>query len=79
MYGTGQGVPQDCVEAHKWHNLAASHFTSDEQKQDLVANAYALVDADALDALAKLMTPAQLAEAQRRAREWQAAFDARQE
>ncbi len=68
MYATGKGMPQDYVEAHKWQNLAASRVTGDEQKEY----------AEARDALAKQMTPAQLAEAQRLAREWQAAFEKRQ-
>jgi len=69
MYDQGQGVPQDFVEAHKRYNLAASRATGDDQKQY----------ADERDAVAALMTPAQIAEAQTLAREWQAAFDARQE
>ncbi len=68
MYNAGEGVPQDFVEAHKWVNLAASRATGDTQKQY----------AEIRDALAKQMTPAQLAEAQRLAREWQVAFEKRQ-
>ena len=68
-YFTGEGLPQDYVEAHKGANLAASRATGDYQKRY----------ADERDALAKLMTPEQLAEAQQLARKWQAAFDARQE
>ena len=68
-YRTGQGVPQDYVEAHRWYNLVASRATSDDRERA----------AEARDALAALMTPAQLADAQTLAREWQAAFDARQE
>ncbi len=56
------------MEAHKWRILAASRATGDEQ------NKYA----EARNALAKQITPAQLAEAQRLAREWQAAFEQRQ-
>jgi len=66
-YTIGRGVPQDYVEAYKWANLAASRATGDTQKRY----------AESRDAVAKLMTPAQLAEAQTLAREWQAAFDAR--
>ena len=68
MYGSGQGVPQDFVEAHKWVNLAAARATGDDQQQF----------AERRDALGKAMTAAQVAEAQQRASEWQAAFDARQ-
>ena len=52
MYANGQGVPQNYVEAHKWRNLAASRVTGDKQKEY----------ADTRDALAKGMTPAQLAD-----------------
>ena len=68
-YSFERGVPQDYVEAHKWRNLAASRLTGDDRERA----------AEARDALAVLMTPAQLAKAQKLAREWQAAFDARQE
>jgi len=56
MYSSGKGVPQDYVLAHMWANLAAS------QGEDVAVKKR--------DALAKSMTPAQLAEAQRLAREW---------
>jgi TPR repeat protein len=69
MYSTGRGVSQDYVEAHKWHNLAASRAFAFEQKRY----------AEARDALAKLMTPQQLAEAQKRASEWSAAFEKRKQ
>ena len=54
---------QDYVLAHMWYNLAASRSTGEERKKS----------ADLRDALARLMTPAQIAEAQRLAREWDAA------
>ena len=60
-YRQGLGVLQDYVEAHKWFNLAAARG-----------------DADALaerEALAEKMTSQQLAEAQKRAREWQLVGD----
>ena len=56
MYAEGQGVLQDSVQAHMWYSLAAAHG---EQRA-----------AEARDALAKQMTPAQITEAQKRAREW---------
>ena len=69
-YAHGRGVvPPNSLEALKWVNLAVSRATGDVQKQC----------AGLRDALTKLMTPAQIAEAQKLAREWQAAFDARQE
>ena len=62
MYGIGRGVPQDYISAHAWVSLAASRST-DEDRENAVK---------ARDILAARMTPAQLAEAQRRAREWDA-------
>jgi TPR repeat protein len=56
MYGLGQGVPQDYVQALKWFNLAASQGYPEAQKgMDLIGNG---------------MTPAQIAEAKRLAKEW---------
>ena len=59
MYYNGEGVPQDYVQAHMWSNLAAAQGNA-----NAVANR---------DIAASLMTPAQIAEAQRLAREWIAA------
>jgi len=61
MYIKGQGTPPDAVEAHKWHNLAASRAT-DEETRKLATNNR--------DILAENMTPAQVTEAQKLAREW---------
>ena len=63
MYAQGRGVVQDYVQAHMWRNVAASRQTGEERK----------ISADGLDALASLMTSAQVDEAQRLAREWDAA------
>ena len=63
MYFQGRGVVQDYVQSHMWRNLAALRQTG--QDHELSVNAR--------DALASLMTPAQVAEAQRLAREWDAA------
>ncbi len=63
MYDNGQGVPQDYVQAHMWFNLAASRFSASETKgRDLAVKNR--------DIVASRMTPAQIAEAQRLAREW---------
>ncbi|MCH8240583.1 MAG: sel1 repeat family protein, partial [Proteobacteria bacterium] len=59
MYLRGHGVPQGYVMAHKWFNLAAA-------KRNVVAS----LAREGRDAIAKKMTPAQIAEAQRLAREW---------
>lgn len=56
MYAQGRGVPQDFIQAHMWYNLSAAHG----EKRAL----------ELRDTLAKRMTPAQVAEAQRLAREW---------
>ncbi len=64
MYARGRGVVQDYVQAHMWWNVAASRLTGEERKRS----------ADARDALARLMTPEQIAEAQRLAREKDAAL-----
>ena len=60
MYVDGRGVPQDYVHAHMWLNLAAA------QTAELFRLAYVA----GRDDVAERMTPEQLAEAQRRAREW---------
>ncbi len=61
MYGDGWGVPQDYVQAHMWYNLAASRLPPGKDR-DLAA--------ENRDIIAERMTPAQIAEAQRLAREW---------
>jgi TPR repeat protein len=58
MYRDGQGVPQDYLVAHVWLNLAAAHDT------------YGYGAKRDRDELAAKMTPEQIAEAQRLAREW---------
>ena len=63
MYNNGQGVPQDYVQAHKWSNLAAARFAASEtERRDKAVKLRDLVAAK--------MTPAQIAEAQKLAREW---------
>lgn len=56
MYALGVGVPQDNVLAHMWFNLAAAQGNA-----DAAANR---------DMAASRMTPDQIAEAQKLAREW---------
>jgi len=58
MYHYGQGVPRDDALAHMWATLAAAQGNENAVK--------------GRDLLEELMTPAQLAEAQRLAREWKA-------
>ena len=66
MYFNGRGVPQDDTQAYMWVNLAASRARGDDRKRY----------ARERDAVAKRMTPQQIANAQRTPREWQAAFEA---
>jgi uncharacterized protein len=54
-------VPQDYVQAHMWLNLAAAKATP-------VAGHN--IAGEARDGIATKMSPAQIAEAQRLAREW---------
>jgi hypothetical protein len=68
MYKDGQGVPQDYVQAHKWLNLAAARFAasqSESREQSVKSR----------DRVAKKMTAAQIAEAQRLAREWKPKYE----
>ncbi len=65
MYSKGQGVSQDHVQAHMWLDLAVSRSPLGRQYDSAVKKR---------DVAAKNMTPAQIAEAQRLAREWMAKF-----
>ena len=56
MYQSGEGVLKDYVLAYKWYNLAAAQ--GNKQAPKFRGN------------LVKLMTPSQIAEAQRLAREF---------
>ena len=63
MLGFGEGIPpRDDVEAYKWISLALANYTPERNRDRLEQ---ARVD---LATLAARMTPAQVAEAQRRAR-----------
>ena len=61
MYYFGHGVPQDYVQAHMWSNLAASGYIPGKTRDQSVKDR---------DIVAEKMTPAQIAEAQKLAREW---------
>jgi hypothetical protein len=56
MYSEGLGVAQNYIEAHKWANIAGANGEKTATK--------------VRDAVAKQMTPEQIAEAQRLAKEW---------
>ena len=58
MYNNGQGVPRDYVFALMWWNIAVASGHEDAQRDREI--------------VAKQMTPDQIAEAQRLAREWMA-------
>ncbi len=63
IYGAGRGVPKDSVAAYKWLALGQANA----RKPTLRATA-----ARNLERLSRGMTAAQIAEAQRQVREWQA-------
>lgn len=65
-YEAGQGVPRSYVEAYKWYNIAAGSSAG----RDIVAR-------DPFTRIAPQMTPAQIADARERAREWMEAFEKR--
>ena len=62
MYAKGKGVPKDYIKAHVWYNLAAARMPPGEDRDREAGNR---------DNVAKFMTPAQIAEAQRLARKWE--------
>jgi TPR repeat protein len=60
LYDTGHGVPRDVLRAHMWYNLASAYGYEEGKKwRDRLAADDAFV-----------MTPDQIAEAQKLAREW---------
>ncbi len=61
MYDTGEGVTQDNVQAHMWYSLAAGRLPPGVDRDSVVMGR---------DYIAERMTPAQVAAAQRLAREW---------
>ncbi len=61
IYKNGKGVPQDYAQAHMWFNLAASIYPPGKNRDNAVFNR---------NIVAKKMTPAQISEAQKLAREW---------
>jgi TPR repeat protein len=68
MYEKGDGVAQDFVEAHKWYLIAASRFPTSDPVNSAIAREFG-------KSLAARMAPQPVAEAQRRAREWQPTFE----
>jgi hypothetical protein len=74
MYEAGRNVPQDYVQAHVWFNLAASQNSfgvgSAAGLPNSLESAFQEAAIKARDRVASKMTPEQIAEAQRLAREW---------
>jgi uncharacterized protein len=60
MYDDGEGVALDAVEAHRWYSLAHGQLAGRERDEIAML----------IGALEPRLTPAQLAEARRLAREW---------
>ena len=63
MYNDGQGVAQDYIHAHMWFSLAALQFPASETENRDEA-------VKARDFVASKLTSAEIAEAQKLAREW---------
>ncbi len=61
MYANGDGVPQDYVKAHFYTNLAAARLPPGQDRDIAVKNR---------EIVGKLMSAAQIAEAQHLARDW---------
>lgn len=69
MYAAGQGVTQDFVASYMWLSLAASSGSPQVKTDATIAR----------DAVAKVMTPQQVAEGDRRALDWAVSFLSRQQ
>jgi len=63
MYYSGEGVPQDYIQAYIWVSVAASRFPPSAKEDREQAARHR-------DIVASKMTSAQIAEAQKRVREW---------
>ena len=61
LYFSGNGIPKNKVQAYKWWALSEKHLTSRKHRK------FARED---LNQLKKKMTPAEIAEAEKLAREW---------
>jgi hypothetical protein len=75
FFVNGRGVPKNYIQAHMWLNLAAasrfdSPFSSVKTVSEKDRRELQEIAAGARDKLALEITPAQIAEAQKLAREW---------
>src|SRR5262249_33661472 len=68
MYYSGQGVPQNYVQAYMWLDLAASRSSAREDRDEAVSNR---------NVVASKMSREQLAEAKKLLREWKPKLPAR--
>jgi TPR repeat protein len=66
-YNNGEGVAQDFVEARKWAEIAVAYSAGDSQRKFAALR----------DALGRKMTPDDVANAQKRARDWIETFERR--
>jgi TPR repeat protein len=66
-YRDGQGLPQNYSEAFKWFTVAVTAMSGADLKKAM----------EVRDALARELSPAQAAEAEKSAREWLDALDRR--
>lgn len=73
-YESGIGVPQDYVLAYMWFNLAASRFPTLRTMHSKVRLQSEIETAHERDKIASKLSPAQIAEAQKLAREWKPRF-----
>jgi uncharacterized protein len=67
MHWSGRGVRQDLIEAFKWLDLAWTHASGSSAAEN----------ASARDSLARVMSAEHIAEARKRAQDWQTARDPR--
>lgn len=65
MYERGEGIPRNYLAAHMWYNLAASQGLGEISPVGEEVHA-----AEHRNSLARRMTPEEVAEAERLAREW---------
>jgi len=63
MYENGQGAQKSLVEAYRWYSLAATKFSANDQERRIRT-------LQARDHIAKKMTPADVAKAEKLARGW---------
>ncbi len=69
MYAAGDGVQQDDAAAYVWYSIAAARLAPDRREASVSARARAI---EARDAVARRMSPDDIAEAEQQARGWQA-------